>query len=171
MVSCNSVISFSFPEHPYFVLIFCLVNDLQMLVGLVSSAFLLYAPPIMGLPGVWSGLALFMGLRTVAGYMRWVERYLVNYFVSMNKDRVCIYSFGLGMINNYFFSVLSWCCSCLQTYPMLVPKACFCLVLFFYIYIHIFLHPNCVFICVFRLLSKSGPWWFMHEDLEAVQVG
>ncbi|KAJ6985878.1 protein DETOXIFICATION 45 [Populus alba x Populus x berolinensis] len=66
-------------------------TGILMLVGLVSSAFLLYAPPIMGLPGVWSGLALFMGLRTVAGYM--------------------------------------------------------------------------------RLLSKSGPWWFMHEDLEAVQVG
>ncbi|KAJ6985877.1 protein DETOXIFICATION 45 [Populus alba x Populus x berolinensis] len=57
-------------------------TGILMLVGLVSSAFLLYAPPIMGLPGVWSGLALFMGLRTVAGYM-----------------------------------------SCLQTSPMLVPKA------------------------------------------------
>ncbi|KAK7826444.1 protein detoxification 45 [Quercus suber] len=42
----------------------------MMLVGAMSSAFLLYAPSVIGLSGVWSGLTLFMGLRTVAGYMR-----------------------------------------------------------------------------------------------------
>jgi hypothetical protein len=76
MVSYNSVMSFSFPKCPHFGLILRLVNDLQMLVGLISSAFLLYAP-ITGLPGVWSGLALFMGLRTAAGCVRLVEQYLV----------------------------------------------------------------------------------------------
>ncbi|KAK4605226.1 hypothetical protein RGQ29_013331 [Quercus rubra] len=42
----------------------------MMVVGAISSAFLLYAPSVIGLSGVWSGLTLFMGLRTVAGYMR-----------------------------------------------------------------------------------------------------
>lgn len=42
----------------------------MMLVGAISSAFLLVAPSFVGLSGVWSGLVLFMGLRTVAGYMR-----------------------------------------------------------------------------------------------------
>ncbi|KAK3010828.1 hypothetical protein RJ639_011512 [Escallonia herrerae] len=42
----------------------------MMLVGAISSTFLLYAPPVFGLPGVWTGLALFMGLRAVAGYIR-----------------------------------------------------------------------------------------------------
>ncbi|KAH8508124.1 hypothetical protein H0E87_010308 [Populus deltoides] len=42
----------------------------MMMVGAISSAFILYAPSTAGLYGVWSGLTLFMGLRTVAGYMR-----------------------------------------------------------------------------------------------------
>ncbi|KAJ0010036.1 hypothetical protein Pint_34118 [Pistacia integerrima] len=63
----------------------------MMLVGAISSAFLLYAPRDFGLPGVWSGLALFMALRMVAGFV--------------------------------------------------------------------------------RLLSKTGPWWFLHTDLEKAKVG
>ncbi|PIN25748.1 putative membrane protein, predicted efflux pump [Handroanthus impetiginosus] len=46
----------------------------MMLVGAISCAFLLYAPTVFGLPGVWSGLSLFMGLRTVAGFIRLFER-------------------------------------------------------------------------------------------------
>ncbi|KAL0422980.1 UNVERIFIED_CONTAM: protein DETOXIFICATION 45, chloroplastic [Sesamum latifolium] len=42
----------------------------MMLVGAISSAFLLYASAIMGLPGVWSGLTLLMGLRMMAGFVR-----------------------------------------------------------------------------------------------------
>ncbi|VFQ88202.1 unnamed protein product [Cuscuta campestris] len=42
----------------------------MMIVGAMSSAFLLYAPSIIGLPAVWSGLTLFMGLRTIAGFYR-----------------------------------------------------------------------------------------------------
>lgn len=62
----------------------------MMLVGAVSSTFLLYAPRVIGLPGVWAGLTLFMGLRMVAGFV--------------------------------------------------------------------------------RLLSKSGPWWFLHTDLEGAKA-
>jgi Na+-driven multidrug efflux pump len=32
--------------------------------------FLLYAPQVFGLPGVWAGLTLFMSLRMTAGFMR-----------------------------------------------------------------------------------------------------
>ncbi|XP_065868467.1 protein DETOXIFICATION 45, chloroplastic isoform X2 [Euphorbia lathyris] len=63
----------------------------MMAVGVICSAFLLYAPSVAGLHGVWSGLALFMALRTAAGFV--------------------------------------------------------------------------------RLLSKSGPWWFMHKDLHNLQLG
>ncbi|XP_031107615.1 protein DETOXIFICATION 45, chloroplastic-like isoform X1 [Ipomoea triloba] len=42
----------------------------MMIVGVIASAFLLYAPPIIGLPAVWSGLTIFMGLRTITGFMR-----------------------------------------------------------------------------------------------------
>ncbi|KAL5788978.1 hypothetical protein ACOSP7_005927 [Xanthoceras sorbifolium] len=62
----------------------------MMSVGAISSAYLLYTPRVFGLPGVWSGLTLFMGLRMVAGF--------------------------------------------------------------------------------FRLLSKDGPWWFLHADLENAQL-
>ncbi|KAF9608634.1 hypothetical protein IFM89_010119 [Coptis chinensis] len=62
----------------------------MMVVGVVSSAFFLYASPIYGLSGVWWGLSLCMGLRTAAGYI--------------------------------------------------------------------------------RLMSKSGPWWFLHKDLQRTEV-
>ncbi|XP_057516455.1 protein DETOXIFICATION 45, chloroplastic [Amaranthus tricolor] len=45
-----------------------------MLVGAISSTVLLYAPTVIGLPGVWLGLTLFMGLRTAAGYFRILSR-------------------------------------------------------------------------------------------------
>ncbi|KAI3947765.1 hypothetical protein MKX01_034430 [Papaver californicum] len=46
----------------------------MMLVGVLTSTFLLYAPPIYGIPGVWTGLSLFMGLRMVAGFMRFMSK-------------------------------------------------------------------------------------------------
>lgn len=46
----------------------------MMLVGAISSAVLLYVPSIIGLPGVWFGLTLFMGLRMIAGYFRILSR-------------------------------------------------------------------------------------------------
>jgi len=41
-----------------------------MFVGAVSSAFLVFAPPLFGLQGVWLGLVLFMALRAAAGAVR-----------------------------------------------------------------------------------------------------
>ncbi|CAA3012519.1 DETOXIFICATION 45, chloroplastic [Olea europaea subsp. europaea] len=46
----------------------------MMVVGAISSAFLLYAPTVFGLPGVWSGLTLFMGLRMMAGIIRLMSK-------------------------------------------------------------------------------------------------
>ncbi|OMO84967.1 Multi antimicrobial extrusion protein [Corchorus capsularis] len=42
----------------------------MVVVGLVSSAFLLVATPLFGLAGVWTGLFLFMALRAIAGILR-----------------------------------------------------------------------------------------------------
>nr|VDC98283.1 unnamed protein product [Brassica oleracea] len=42
----------------------------MMVVGGISSAFMLYAPAGMGLSGVWVGLSIFMGFRMVAGFGR-----------------------------------------------------------------------------------------------------
>ncbi|KAI3923812.1 hypothetical protein MKW92_051825 [Papaver armeniacum] len=56
------------------------VSDFQyaahsmMLIGVVTSAFLLYAPSVYGLSGVWLGLSLFMGLRTLAGFTRFMSK-------------------------------------------------------------------------------------------------
>ncbi|XP_044509699.1 protein DETOXIFICATION 45, chloroplastic-like isoform X2 [Mangifera indica] len=46
----------------------------MMLVGSIASTFLLYAPRVFGLPGVWLGLALFMALRMVAGFVRLLSK-------------------------------------------------------------------------------------------------
>ncbi|KAI3813663.1 hypothetical protein L1987_18392 [Smallanthus sonchifolius] len=46
----------------------------MMLVGAMSSLFLLYAPSVFGLAGVWAGLTLFMGMRAVAGYIRLAQK-------------------------------------------------------------------------------------------------
>ena len=52
------------------VLIYQSLFNPQMVVGALSSLYLLYAPKVFGLPGVWAGLALFMSLRMTAGFMR-----------------------------------------------------------------------------------------------------
>lgn len=46
----------------------------MMISGAICSTFLLFAPSILGLPGVWLGLTLFMGLRTVAGFARLLSK-------------------------------------------------------------------------------------------------
>ncbi|PPR96591.1 hypothetical protein GOBAR_AA24070 [Gossypium barbadense] len=42
----------------------------MVVVGLISSAFLLVAAPLFSVAGVWTGLFLFMTLRVVAGFWR-----------------------------------------------------------------------------------------------------
>nr|DAD46572.1 TPA_asm: hypothetical protein HUJ06_016509 [Nelumbo nucifera] len=66
-----NALAFIFDGLHYGVSDFAYAAQSMMVVGAISSAVLLYAPSIFGLPGVWSGLALFMGLRMVAGYIRY----------------------------------------------------------------------------------------------------
>lgn len=42
----------------------------MLVIGIVSSIFLLVAAPLFGLPGIWAGLFLFVALRVVAGLWR-----------------------------------------------------------------------------------------------------
>ncbi|XP_058741836.1 protein DETOXIFICATION 44, chloroplastic [Vicia villosa] len=42
----------------------------MVLVGLISSIFMLVTAPVVGLPGIWAGLFLFMALRVLAGVWR-----------------------------------------------------------------------------------------------------
>uniref|UniRef100_A0A6N2LJ84 Protein DETOXIFICATION n=1 Tax=Salix viminalis TaxID=40686 RepID=A0A6N2LJ84_SALVM len=78
-----NALAFIFDGLHYGVSDFPYAAKSMMLVGLISSAFLLYAP-ITGLPGVWSGLTLFMGLRTAAGYVRLLSKSGPWWF--MHKD-------------------------------------------------------------------------------------
>lgn len=58
----------------------------MMTVGAISSAFLLYVSPVIGLTGVWSGLTIFMGLRIVAGCMRLSSRDGPWWFLQQVKE-------------------------------------------------------------------------------------
>lgn len=42
----------------------------QVIVGFISSLFMLVAAPTFGLAGIWTGLFLFMALRLFAGTWR-----------------------------------------------------------------------------------------------------
>ncbi|XP_062093147.1 protein DETOXIFICATION 45, chloroplastic-like isoform X3 [Humulus lupulus] len=55
----------------------------MMVVGGMSSAFLLYTPVVIGLPGIWLGLTLFMGLRVVAGFYSGAGRDSSNRYIEM----------------------------------------------------------------------------------------
>jgi len=58
-----------------------------MVVGALSSLYLLYAPKVFGLPGVWAGLALFMSLRMTAGFMRLGSRAGPWWFLHQKEPR------------------------------------------------------------------------------------
>ncbi|XP_073033568.1 protein DETOXIFICATION 45, chloroplastic isoform X3 [Primulina eburnea] len=60
----------------------------MMVIGAVSSAYLLSAATIFGLPGVWSGLTLFMGLRMVAGFIRLLSPRGPWWFLHVNEAKV-----------------------------------------------------------------------------------
>ncbi|KAM1483226.1 hypothetical protein TB2_034651 [Malus domestica] len=66
----------------------------MMVVGALSSAFLLYAPSIFGLHGVWLGLTLFMGLRAVAGYARYLSKSGPWWFVHRDFQTVQLLLLG-----------------------------------------------------------------------------
>ncbi|XP_058090692.1 protein DETOXIFICATION 45, chloroplastic-like isoform X2 [Magnolia sinica] len=65
-----NALAFVFDGLHYGVSDFSYAAFSSMVVGVMSSAFLVYAPSVFGLPGVWFGLTLFMLLRMVAGLVR-----------------------------------------------------------------------------------------------------
>ncbi|XP_059654183.1 protein DETOXIFICATION 45, chloroplastic isoform X2 [Cornus florida] len=65
-----NALAFIFDGLHYGVSDFPYAAHSMMVVGAISSVFLLYASSNFGLRGVWLGLALFMGLRMVAGFIR-----------------------------------------------------------------------------------------------------
>ncbi|KAL2493514.1 MATE efflux family protein 3 [Forsythia ovata] len=73
----------------------------MMLVGAISSAFLLYATTVFGLPGVWSGLTLFMGLRMMAGLIRLMSKDGPWWFLhgDVNKAKIAGREFEMGRSN------------------------------------------------------------------------
>jgi hypothetical protein len=85
----------------------------QIVVGIVSSLVLLYAPSVFGLAGVWAGLTTLMGLRMVAGIVRWLwflfvvllcAKYTCKYDTTCNKIVWCIpYHMPLGRMWYCFF--------------------------------------------------------------------
>ncbi|KAL1827893.1 hypothetical protein ACET3Z_006305 [Daucus carota] len=60
----------------------------MMVVGAISSIFLYYAPSVFGLPGVWAGLTLFMGLRTIAGVIRLSSKNGPWWFLHKDSERL-----------------------------------------------------------------------------------
>ncbi|KAK6806011.1 hypothetical protein RDI58_003796 [Solanum bulbocastanum] len=69
-----NALAFIFDGLHYGVSDFGYAASSMMLVGAISSAFLLCAPRLLGLRGVWLGLTLFMGLRMMAGFIRLLSK-------------------------------------------------------------------------------------------------
>ncbi|KAL3843323.1 hypothetical protein ACJIZ3_000726 [Penstemon smallii] len=68
-----NALAFIFDGLHYGVSDFSYAAYSMMLVGVISSVFLLFAPRVLGLPGVWYGLTLLMGLRMAAGFIRLMQ--------------------------------------------------------------------------------------------------
>ncbi|MBA0572645.1 hypothetical protein Golob_002971 [Gossypium lobatum] len=59
----------------------------MMLLSAISSAFLLSAPKVLGLQGVWLGLTLFMALRMTAGFVRILSKTGPWWFLHSDLER------------------------------------------------------------------------------------
>lgn len=85
-----NALAFIFDGLHYGVSDFPYAASSMITVGAISSAILLYAPSIFGLRGVWLGLALFMGLRMVAGFIRLASKNGPWWFLHADLDRTSI---------------------------------------------------------------------------------
>ncbi|KAL6912380.1 hypothetical protein ACP4OV_001185 [Aristida adscensionis] len=65
-----NALAFIFDGLHYGVSDFDYVAQATIVVGIISSLVLLYAPSVFGLAGVWAGLTTLMGLRMAAGILR-----------------------------------------------------------------------------------------------------
>lgn len=83
-----NALAYVFDGLHYGVSDFAYAARAMAVVGAISSAFLLYTPPVIGLRGVWFGLTLFMGLRAVAGVYRLMSRNGPWWFLHSDFPRV-----------------------------------------------------------------------------------
>ncbi|XP_027079399.1 protein DETOXIFICATION 45, chloroplastic isoform X2 [Coffea arabica] len=65
-----SALAYVFDGLHYGVSDFPYAGCSMMVIGAISSAFLIQASSMLGLSGIWSGLTLFMGLRSISGFWR-----------------------------------------------------------------------------------------------------
>ncbi|XP_010236195.1 protein DETOXIFICATION 45, chloroplastic isoform X2 [Brachypodium distachyon] len=65
-----NALAFIFDGLHYGVSDFDYIAQATIVVGIMSSLVLLYAPSVFGLAGVWAGLTTLMGLRMAAGFLR-----------------------------------------------------------------------------------------------------
>ncbi|PVH64783.1 hypothetical protein PAHAL_2G356500 [Panicum hallii] len=87
-----NALAFIFDGLHYGVSDFSYSASSMMVVGALSSLYLLYAPKVFGLPGVWAGLALFMSLRMTAGFMRLGWRAGPWWFLHQKEPRYKLHS-------------------------------------------------------------------------------
>nr|GMC85299.1 protein DETOXIFICATION 45, chloroplastic isoform X1 [Ipomoea batatas] len=85
-----NALAFIFDGLHYGVSDFAYAARSMMLVGALSSAFLLYAPRVFGLQGVWLGLTLFMGLRMMAGFIRIFSKDGPWWFLHCDMDNIMV---------------------------------------------------------------------------------
>ncbi|XP_052192536.1 protein DETOXIFICATION 45, chloroplastic isoform X2 [Diospyros lotus] len=94
-----NALAFIFDGLHYGVSDFSYAACSMMVVGAISSAFLLYSSSVFGLHGVWSGLALFMGLRMVAGCIRLLSKNGPWWFLHKDLTRFQALNASNGSIN------------------------------------------------------------------------
>ncbi|XP_004231084.1 protein DETOXIFICATION 45, chloroplastic [Solanum lycopersicum] len=87
-----NALAFIFDGLHYGVSDFAYAAHSMMLVGAISSGFLLCAPRLLGLPGVWLGLTLFMGLRMMAGFIRLLSKRSPWWFLHCDANEAKVIS-------------------------------------------------------------------------------
>lgn len=80
-----NALAFIFDGLHYGVSDFAYAAYAMMIIAMISSAVLFYAPSHFGINGVWCGLSLFMTLRMAAGFMRLCWRSGPWWFLQRNK--------------------------------------------------------------------------------------
>lgn len=87
-----NALAFIFDGLHYGVSDFAYSARSMMLVGAISSGFLLCSPRLLGLSGVWLGLTLFMGLRMMAGFVRLLSKESPWWFLHCDTNEAKVIS-------------------------------------------------------------------------------
>ncbi|XP_055815450.1 protein DETOXIFICATION 45, chloroplastic isoform X2 [Solanum dulcamara] len=93
-----NALAFIFDGLHYGVSDFAYAARSMMLVGAISSGFLFCAPRLLGLPGVWLGLTLFMGLRMMAGFIRLFSKKSPWWFLHCDTNKAKVSKFLISKV-------------------------------------------------------------------------